>query len=183
MTEPGRALRLFKTWFWRPPRPHGDTIADRRVSPLELLYDLVYVAVISQTGHSLAAHVSLIGLANFAVVFSLTWIAWTNGSLYLELHGRFDGRTRTYVFVQMGILAILAVYAGDAGNGGGSAFAIAFAAFLAVMTWLWYTVRRQDVSERPEVVVDAGRYVVAMAVSAVIMGVSAFLTAQARLSV
>jgi low temperature requirement protein LtrA len=149
MRETGRAFRLFTTWFWRPPRPHGETIIDRRVSPLELLYDLVYVAVISQTGRTLAEHVSLIGLADFAVVFSLTWIAWTNGSLYLELHGRTDGRTRTYVFVQMGILAILAVFAGDAGNGGGSAFAITYAAFLAVMTWLWYTVRRQDVIERP----------------------------------
>src|SRR5258707_8393775 len=106
----GQALRLFKTWFWRPPRSHGDTIVDRRVSPLELLYDLVYVAVISQAGLDLAEHVSLIRLAHFTVVFSLTWIAWTNGSLYLELHGRSDGRTRTYVFVQMGILAILAVF-------------------------------------------------------------------------
>ena len=68
----GRAFRLFKTWFWRPPRPHGDTIVDRRVSPLELLYDLVYVAVISQAGLDVAEQVSLIRLADFAVVFSLT---------------------------------------------------------------------------------------------------------------
>src|SRR5215467_193600 len=180
---PGRVLRLFKTWFWQPPRPHGATIVDRRVSPLELLYDLVYVAVISQAGRDLAVHVSLIGLAGFAVVFSLTWIAWVNGSLYLELHGRSDGRTRAYVFVQMGILAILAVFAGDAGNGGGSAFAITYAAFLAVMTWLWYAVRRQDVIQRPELLVDTGRYVVAMAVSVTVMAASAFLTADTRLLV
>ena len=31
----------FKRWFWRPPRPHGETIADRQVSTLELFYDLV----------------------------------------------------------------------------------------------------------------------------------------------
>ena len=183
MRETGRALRLFKTWFWRPPRPHGETILDRRVSPLELLYDLVYVAVISQTGRTLAEHVSLIGLADFAVVFSLTWIAWTNGSLYLELHGRTDGRTRTYVFVQMGILVILAVFAGDAGNAGGSAFAITYAAFLAVMTWLWYTVRRQDVIERPEILVDTDRYLVALAVSVAMMAASGFLTAGPRLAV
>src|SRR5258706_3566107 len=90
----GRALRLFKNWFWRPPRPHGDTIVDRRVSPLELLYDLVYVAVISQAGLDLAEQVSLARLVNFAVVFSLTWIAWTNGSMYLELHWRSDCRNR-----------------------------------------------------------------------------------------
>jgi len=109
----GRALRLFKTWFWRPPRPHGETIGDRRVSPLELLYDLVYVAVISQAGLDVAEHVSLIRLADFAVVFSLTWIAWTNGSLYLELHGRSDGRTRVYVFLQMGILAVFKRWVGE----------------------------------------------------------------------
>lgn len=179
----GRVLRLFKTWFWRPPRPHGDTIIDRRVSPLELLYDLVYVAVISQAGRELAVHVSLVGVTGFAIVFSLTWVAWANGSIYLELHGRSDGRTRAYVFVQMGILAILAVFAGDAGGRGGSAFAITYAAFLAVMTWLWYAVRRQDVIQHTEHVVDAGRYVVAMAVSIPVMVVSAFLTAEARLVV
>lgn len=104
-----------------------------------------------------AAHVSLIGLAGFAVVFSLTWIAWANGSPYLELHGRSDGRTRTCVFVQMGVLAILAVFAGNAGNRGGSAFAITYATFLAVLTWLWSGVRRQDALEQRESLVDAGR--------------------------
>jgi hypothetical protein len=34
---PGR----FKRWFWRPPRPHGEVVADRQVSNLELFYDLV----------------------------------------------------------------------------------------------------------------------------------------------
>ena len=35
-------------------------------------------------------------VADFAVVFGLIWTAWVNGSLYLELHGREDGRTRTH---------------------------------------------------------------------------------------
>jgi DNA-binding CsgD family transcriptional regulator len=91
----------FKRWFWRPPRAHGEVIADRQVSVLELFYDLVYVAVIGQAAHHLAEHVTVRGLAEFAVVFALIWIAWINGSLYLELHGRQDGRTRTVVFVQL----------------------------------------------------------------------------------
>jgi len=179
----GQALGNFKTWFWRPPRPHGETIIDRRVTPLELLYDLVYVAVVSQAANHLAAHVSVNGFIEFAVVFSMTWIAWTNGSLYLELHGRGDGRTRTYVFGQMGILAVLAVFAADAGGGGGRAFAFAYAAFLLAMTWLWYTVRRQDRVDRPEFLVDTGRYVTAMVLSVVVITVSAFLPADLRLVV
>ena len=51
----------FKRWFWRPPRPHGETIADRQVSNLELFYDLVYVAVIGQAAHHLAEHVTVRG--------------------------------------------------------------------------------------------------------------------------
>jgi len=178
-----RALRLFKAWFWRPPRPHGDTIVDRHVSPLELLYDLVYVAVISQAGLEVAEQLSLIRLAHFAVVFSLTWIAWTNGSLYLELHGRSDGRTRTFVFLQIGILAILAVFARGAADEAGPAFALTYSAFLAVMTWLWYDVRRQDVTERPDLAEDTGRYVLAMAVSAALMVASAALPSVLRLIV
>jgi len=90
--------RRFKRWFWRPPRAHGEVIADRQVSVLELFYDLVYVAVIGRAAHHLAEHVTVGGVAEFAVVFALIWIAWINGSLYLELHGREDGRTRSIVF-------------------------------------------------------------------------------------
>ncbi len=178
----GRALQLFKAWFWRPPRPHGETIVDRRVSPLELLYDLAYAAVIAQAGNHLAAHLSANGLFEFAMVFSLTWIAWANGSLYLELHGQSDGRTRTYFFLQIGILAILAVFAGDVGAGG-VGFAIAYTAFLVVMTWLWYEVRLEDARVHPEFLADTGRYVIAMAVSIAVIVVSAFLPAEPRLVV
>ena len=182
-TPTGRALRRFKAWFWRPPRPHGDTIVDRRVSPLELLYDLVYVAVISQAGLHVAERLSLIRVVHFAVVFSLTWIAWTNGSLYLELHGRSDGRTRTYVFLQMGILVVLAVFARGAADEAGPAFALTYSAFLAVMAWLWYAVRRQDLTERPDLADETGRYVLAMAGSAALMFASAFLPSALRLMV
>ncbi|HEV2216551.1 MAG TPA: low temperature requirement protein A [Candidatus Dormibacteraeota bacterium] len=183
MAAEGRALRRFKTWFWRPPRPHGDTIADRRVSPLELLYDLVYAAVLAQAGNHLATHMSAGGFVEFAAVFSLTWFAWTNGSLYLELHGRSDGRTRTFVFIQIGILAILAVYAADASGDSGFGFAIAYTAFLAVMTWLWYDVRRQDAVDRPEFLLDTGRHVIAMSASVLLILISAFLPTPLRLAV
>jgi low temperature requirement protein LtrA len=102
--------------------------------------------------------------------------------VYLELHGQPDGRTRTYVFIQIGILAVLAVYAADAGGAGGG-FAIAYTAFLVVMTWLWYEVRLQDARVHPEFLADTGRYVVAMAISVVAILVSAFLHAELQLLV
>lgn len=114
----------FKSWFWQPPRPHGDTIVGRTVSSLELFYDLVYVAVIGQAAHHLAEHVTVRGTLEFTVVFALVWVARVNGSLYIEIHGRDDGRTRLIVFAQMGILALLAVFTADAADGSGRGFAM-----------------------------------------------------------
>jgi hypothetical protein len=124
-----RLAGRFRRWLWRPPRPHGEPIYERTVSSLELFYDLVYVAVVSEAAHHLADHVSLRGVVEFAIVFVLVWIGWTNGTLYLELHGRGDGRTRTVVFVQMGVLVILAVFTAEAAGEGGRGFAFSYAAF------------------------------------------------------
>jgi low temperature requirement protein LtrA len=171
----------FKRWFWRPPRAHGEVIADRQVSVLELFYDLVYVAVLGQAAHRLAGQVSVRGLASFAVVFALIWIAWINGSLYLELHGREDGRTRSIVFVQMGILVLLAVFTADAAGGWG--FAVVYATYQVVQTGLWYGVWRQDRRDHPEFLATTGGYVVGMGVSATVIGASALLPATPRLLV
>src|SRR5262245_2031015 len=133
MADPGSAKGQFKRWLTAPPRAHGVILKDRTVSNLELFYDLAYVAVIAQASHHLAAHVSVAGFLEFAVIFGMLWFAWFNGSLYVELHGREDGRTRLLVFLQMGILALLAVFTGDAAGATGQPFAIVYAVFLAVM--------------------------------------------------
>jgi low temperature requirement protein LtrA len=170
----------FRDWFWRPPRAHGDVVRDRVVSPVELLYDLVYVAAISQAAHQLAVEISTQRLIEFGVVFSMIWLAWINGSLYLELHGRDDGRTRSYVFIQIGILVLLAVFTANAATTHGAQFAIVYAAFLAVMTWLWQSVRYQDT---PEFIAITRRYVLVMLASTVTILASAFLAPDVRLIV
>src|SRR5579859_4964966 len=170
----------FKRWLARPPRPHGAVLFDRKVSFLEVFYDLAYVAVIGQASHQLAGSISVGGIVDFAIIFGLIWFAWINGSLYVELHGSEDGRTRNIVFVQMCILAILAVFTAGAADGDGTPFSVVYSAFLLFMTWLWYTVRSQD-RDRPEFLAVTKRYVVAMAVSAAVILGSSFLTAEPRL--
>ncbi len=177
---PGETLRAFKEWFWRPPRPHGATIHDRVVTNLELFYDLVYVAVISQATHHLAEQVEARTIAEFAIVFGMIWFAWINGSLYLELHSRQDGRTRMFVFVQMGILSLLAVFTADATGETGGAFAVVYAAFLAVMGWLWHSVRGQDEAAYRTL---TGVYLLGIAISVAALVASALLPATPRLVV
>ena len=57
----------------------------------------------------------------------------------------------------MGILTLLAVFTADAADGTGRSFALVYATFLAVMTWLWYSVWRQDRHDHPEFLTAAGR--------------------------
>ena len=172
----------FKRWLSSPPRPHGAVIKDRTVSNLELFYDLVYVAVIGQASSHLAENVSLEAFAEFAVVFTMIWFAWFNGSLYIELHGREDGRTRLLVFFQMGILALLAVFTADADGGTGAQFAIVYAVFLAFMGFEWYGIRELDRVERPEFMQITAFYVGGMALSTVAIAVTAVLPHDVRVA-
>jgi len=151
-----------RRWFLRPPRPHGEVIEDRTVSFLELFYDLVYVVLIAQIAHTLAEDVSWSGVVDFAVVFGLVWIGWFNGTQFHELHGRQDGRNRSFIFLQMGILTVLAVFAGHATTTDGAQFALIYAVLLAVLVWQWVSVYRTDVPEyRP----GALRYLIGLLVS------------------
>src|SRR5215831_15987700 len=172
--------RQFKLWLSRPPRPHGATVFDRRVSFLEVFYDLAYVAVIGQASRQLAVNISVRSVVEFAIIFGMIWFAWINGSLYVELHGGEDGRTRNIVFVQMCILVLLAVFTFGAADADGMPFSVVYSAFLLFMTWLWFTVRGQD-RDRPEFLAVTAGYVSAMAISALVILVSGFLPAEQRL--
>ena len=83
----------------------------------------------------------------------------------------------------MGVLVLLAVFTGDAADGSGPAFAIVYATFLAVVTWLFSTVRRHEREARPEFVAETGRYILGMALATGVVLASAFLPAEARLLV
>ncbi len=177
---PRANVRAFRHHFWQPPRAHGDAIAGREVSFLELFYDLVYVVVVAQAAHHLAGDVTWPGVGRFAVVFSLIWIAWVNGAVYHDLHGRAEGRTRAYVFLQMGVLALLAVFTGGATGSDGPAFAVVYGVYLLLLGWLWYSVRRQDAPDyRPATT----PYIAGVLGSAVLVGVSAMLPNGLRLGV
>ncbi|MFE1464610.1 low temperature requirement protein A [Streptomyces nigra] len=169
-----------RRWLFRPPRRHGEVDLDRRVSFLELFYDLVYVVLVGQAAHTLAEHFTWRGTATFAVVFGLIWIAWLNGTLFYELHGREDGHTRSLIFVQMLLLSLMAVYVGHADGGDGRTLAILYAILLALLSYQWFSVYRLD---RPELRRTPRRYLIVMVVGIVVMAVSAPLSADARLVV
>ncbi len=178
----GSIAAAHRRWF-RPPRAHGHVIENRTVSFLELFYDLVFVVLVAQLAHTLAKHQDWAGLRDFAVVFGLVWIAWLNGTLYHELHGGEDGRSRTYIFAQMTLIAPLAVYAGHAADDvqDGRNFAIIYTVLLLLIAWQWFDVRRFDSPEWRPV---AMRYVTGMVIVAAAVLASAFVdSAETRMTI
>ncbi len=178
---PPMTLRAgLRRWFLRPPRPHGEVIEHRTVSFLELFYDLVYVVLVGQIAHTLAEDVSWSGVLDFAVVFGLIWIGWFNGAQFHELHGREDGRNRSFIFLQMGILTVLAVFTGHAASTDGEPFALTYTVLLAVLLWQWASVYRTD---SPVYRPGALRYLAGLVVSIAALLASSGMEDTARLAV
>jgi low temperature requirement protein LtrA len=122
---------------------------DRQVTFLELFYDLVYVVIIAELAHALAGHTDMFGLAGFALMFVVVWWAWLNGTLYHDLHGNNDIRTRVFTFLQMFTVASMAVFAHDALGESSVGFALSYAAFQLILTYLWWRTGVYDPDHRP----------------------------------
>jgi low temperature requirement protein LtrA len=112
------------------------------VGPLELFYDLAVVVLVAQAAHHLAAHLTWRGVGEFAVVFTLVWIAWTNGSLHHELHGHEDARARSTFLLQILVLVAMGAFIPEAGGARGAAFAVAAGGLFAVLAVLWLLAAR-----------------------------------------
>src|SRR5215472_2872101 len=128
----------------QPPRPHGEQPHERVVGPLELFYDLAVVVLVAEAARHLAGHLTWRGLGEFAVVFTLVWIAWANGSLHHELHGHDDARARSTFLLQILVLAAMGAFIPEAGGARGAAFAVAAAVLFAVLAVLWLLAARGD---------------------------------------
>jgi low temperature requirement protein LtrA len=140
--------RTFRSW-WKTPRRLLDREIDRRVTFLELFYDLVYVVLIAELAHALSKNIDLLGIGSFVFLFVIVWWAWINGTLYHDLHGSNDIRTRVMTFAQMFCVAAMAVFAHNALGEGSVGFALSFAAMQLTLTFLWWRTGVHDPLHRP----------------------------------
>jgi low temperature requirement protein LtrA len=138
----------FRRW-WQPPRKISDREEERRVTFLELFYDLVYVVLIAELAHTLSEHINPAGVGGFVFMFVTVWVAWLNGAMYHDLHGNDDIRTRVFTFLQMFTVAAMAVFAHSALGEGAVGFALAFAAYQLILTYLWWRTGVYDPNHRP----------------------------------
>ncbi|MGN6249886.1 MAG: low temperature requirement protein A [Ginsengibacter sp.] len=97
-----------KRW-WGSPRKFTTENKDRKISWLELFYDLVYVIAISTITHYLAQRFGINALLDYFYLFTIIFWGWLNGSLYYDLHGNEGLRTKLMTLWQMLIIAALVI--------------------------------------------------------------------------
>jgi low temperature requirement protein LtrA len=179
-TTTGRARRArLRRYLWQPPRPHGVRPPERAVGPLELFYDLAVVVLVAQSAHHLAEHLTWGGFGEFAVVFTLVWIVWTNGSLHHELHGHDDARACSTFLLQILVLVAMGAFIPGASGERRAAFAVASGTLFAMLAVLWLLAARGD---RPEYRRPSRLFVAGTAACAIALAGTAFLPASARVA-
>lgn len=164
------AERKAPVW-WGIPKRFSERSRERKISWLELFYDLVYAAAISPLTDYLSHHPDRHGLSHALFIFALLFWSWLNGSLYHDLHGNGGVRSRLTMLWQMISVAAIAVTIPDVFEGHHQGFAISFSVVQLVITYLWWSTGYYDASHKP-----LNRwYVLMYSISFVIFLASAFV--------
>jgi low temperature requirement protein LtrA len=117
-----------------PLRLRSTGEAGRKVTWLELFFDLIFVAAVAQVAEPLRHEYTIEGLARFAPLFLLIWWAWTGQSVFSTRFDTDDVVQRGLTLVQVFVVAAMAANAKEALDSRSSAgFAAAYAAVRLVL--------------------------------------------------
>ncbi len=160
------------THLTTPPRLHRHAHGEaRKVTWLELFYDLVYVAVLIQLGNGLSEDVSWAGILQFIVVFAPIWWAWTGITFYMNRFVVDDLWHRLLIYLQIVAIAVLGVSVDQAFGTLTMQFALAYAAIRLILVLLYVRTWRSEPATRPL----TQRYVAGYLIGITLWVISAFV--------
>ena len=159
-----------------PLRLRSTGEAGRKVTWLELFFDLIFVAAVAQVAEPLRDQYSLVGLVRFTPLFVLIWWAWTGHTVFSTRFDTDDVIQRGLTLVQMFAVAAMAANAKDALDSRSSAgFAAAYAAVRFILVAQYFRARHVP-GARPLTT----RYLVGHGSAAFLWLTSAFVPAPER---
>jgi low temperature requirement protein LtrA len=160
----------FSQAWWGPPKKFKTEPQNRKVSWLELFYDLVYIVAVSKITHHFSQNISWLGFLEYASLFILIYWGWLNGSLHHDLHGNQGLRTRLMILWQIMIIAALAVVLDKSENHNYKGITIVLMTMQGFITYLWWSVGIYDKNHRRY----SWPYTLFYLISLVMMAVSLF---------
>jgi low temperature requirement protein LtrA len=157
-------------------RTERGTEEGRKVTWLELFFDLVFVAAVAQVGTHLRDDYSLAGLLRFALLFVLIWWAWLGHTTFSTRFDTDDVVQRALTALQLFLVAVMAVNSTAAlGSRDSAGFAAAYSVMRLVLAGQFLRARRV-----PRARALATRYATSCGIAAAFWLTSAFAPAPAR---
>ncbi|CAN5730637.1 hypothetical protein BH23DEI1_BH23DEI1_21170 [soil metagenome] len=155
----------------RSLRLHVARHEERKISWLELFYDLIYVATIIQLGNLLADDPTPRGATLFVFLFVPIWWSWTGMMFFFNRFVVDDAVHRVLVFAQMFAIANLAISVTGAYGETSAAFALSYAAVRFILVVLYVRAWGAVPDARPLI----RRYALGFSFAATFWVVSAFV--------
>ena len=135
---------MSKRKWWQPPQRFEDRQNGRKISWLELFFDLVYVACIGQITNHIATHMDGENIGYAILFFVFIYWAWINGTQYYELHGNDTVRTRWLVFIQMLAIGAVAISIPAAFRDNSFPFTVSFLVIQGIIIYLYASISFYD---------------------------------------
>ena len=133
----------------RPVRLWPGSHVFRRASWLELFFDLIFVAAVSQVGIPLGEDYTLHGVIRYAFMFLLIWWAWFGHTMYSTRFDADDVVHRLLTLVQIFAAAAMAANAkGDLASRDSAGFGAAYAVQRVVLVIQYLRARREKQTRR-----------------------------------
>ncbi len=155
------------------------TASEGKVAFAELFFDLVFVLTIIQLSHSLAAHYSLLGLGEAAMLMLAVWWVWIYTTWATNWLDPDKAPVRLLLFVLMFLGLLLSIAIPSAFGAGGLLFALAYVAMQAGRSAFTAYAMRRDWPENSR---NFTRITIWTAFSAVFWLAGGFAQHEARLA-
>lgn len=130
------------------PRKITDVILDRKISWLELFYDLVFVAALHAITSSLAEHWSGQNVVTALLLFVGLYRIWQELAWFFDLHGRSTVRINVIIMLIFAGLVAVAITTPGVFNGHWTYFIIAYLVVHLLVTYNWWTTGYYDPQHR-----------------------------------
>ena len=170
-------MNLRKDFIILPTLRSGDDQSiEKHADWLELLFDLIFVAAISQIALNLSGNYSAITFLESLPLFFAIWWGWSGHTFYLDRFGTDDIFNRILTMAQMVVVASLTINVKNALTTTGSGFAISYAILRFILVAEYVRVGRHVPEARPL----TNRYSIGFGIAAFIWLISAFVPAPAR---
>lgn len=138
----------FSKLWWGPPKNFLDVEENRKVSWMELFFDLVYVIALGTITHTLEVDFTTLHFFQFLFFFVIVFWGWLNGSQYMDIHGTTGLRTRLMTLYQMMIVAALAVVLTSESDDQVFNITIVLMLMQLYITYMWHSVGFYDKNHR-----------------------------------